>query len=39
MRNVYCNKAGVAWVEYLGSTTLYEVAHNLLFPTPEAAQE
>ena len=39
IRRVYCSKAGAVWVEYLGSTTLYEVARGLLFPTPKAAKE
>ena len=29
----------MVWVEYLGNSTLYKVAHGLLFPSPEAAQE
>ena len=38
-RGVHRRKAGVVWVEYPGNATLYEVARNLLFPTPEAAHE
>ena len=39
VRGVHRNKGGVVWLEYLGSTTLYEVERHLLFPTPKAAQE
>ena len=39
VRSVHGSKLGAVWVEYPGSTTLHEVAHDLLFPTPDATQE
>ena len=36
---VHRRKAGVVCAEYPDDPTMYEVAHGLLFPTPEAAQE
>ena len=38
VRGVHRNKGGVAWAEYPGNTTLYEVARGLLFPSPEEAE-
>ena len=37
-RGVHGRKGSAVWVEYPGSTTLYEVARHLLFPTPEEAE-
>ena len=39
VRGVHPKKAGFAWMEYARSTTLYEVARNVLFPSSEANHE
>ena len=38
VRGVRRTKGGVVWVEYLGNTTLYEVARSLLCPSSEEAE-
>ena len=38
VRGSHGRKYGALWVEYPGSTTLYEVNRSLLFPTPEEAE-